>query len=85
MDARKFGVRAVLSIQDEVNEAAAKLGRPGMDLINEEELERIKELIELNTWPNGWDGDEISGSEDIPDYYADGTVQPLLFRKEGAA
>jgi DNA sulfur modification protein DndC len=81
MDARKFGVRAVLSIQDEVNDAASKLGRPGMDLLNDEELGRIRELIEEDTWPNGWDGDEISGSEDIPDYYADGTVQQLLFAK----
>ncbi len=81
MEARRFGLQTVLAIQNEVNDAATMLGRPGMDLINDEEHARILELIGDNTWPNRWDGDEISGSEDIPDYYADGTVQPLLFAK----
>lgn len=50
-----------------------------MTLIDDEELARIKQLHSDNTWPNGWTGDEIAGDEDIPDHYADGTVQPLLF------
>ena len=28
-----------------------------------EEVARIRELWALNTWPDGWTGDEISGNE----------------------
>lgn len=60
MEARAYGMERVLDIQRRVNQAAD--GRPGIDLINEEEESRIRELWSLNTWPNNWDGDEIVGS-----------------------
>jgi DNA sulfur modification protein DndC len=86
MEARRAGLTEVLSIQEEINTAAKQLGRPGMVLIDDEELTRILQLQAENTWPDRWTGDEISGDEDVPDYYQDGTVQPLLFRgREGAA
>lgn len=78
IEARRFGLREVLSIQDEID-AIKAAERPGMVLIDDEELARIQYLHESNTWPNGWTGDEIAGNEDIPDYYADGTVQNLFF------
>jgi len=61
-EARLCGLNTVLDIQRRVNEAAN--GRPGISLINEEEEARIRELWSLNTWPNGWGGDELVG--DVP-------------------
>lgn len=63
MKAREWGLNRVLEIQDEVNAAAH--GRPTVDLINREEETRIRELWSLNTWPNGWSGDELVGSVPI--------------------
>ena len=55
MEARAFGLETVLAIQH----------RAGVDLINVEEEARIRELWGLNTWPNGWSGDEVTGDEAI--------------------
>lgn len=46
MEARAWGLVKVLDIQ----------ARAGVELINAEEEARIRELWELNTWPEGWDG-----------------------------
>lgn len=62
MRAREWGLGQLLDIQRRVNEAAD--GRAGIDLINADEEKRIRELWELNTWPNGWSGAEIVG--DVP-------------------
>lgn len=51
-EARAYGLEQILSIQH----------RARIDLINAEEESRIRELWTLNTWPDGWTGDEISGS-----------------------
>lgn len=61
MDARRKTLADVLEIQAEVDDAAQRLGRPGVSLISPEERARILELIAANTWPNGWTGDEITG------------------------
>jgi DNA sulfur modification protein DndC len=80
MEAREYGLNVVLNIQWRINEAAN--GRPGIDLINAEEEARIRELWALNTWPNGWEGDEIVGDVPIDAVRVgrDGSVavQPLL-------
>lgn len=77
MEARMFGLESVLSVQREINGAAA-LGAPAIDLINAEEEARILELIALNTWPDGWDGTEPAGDAVLDKVFADGAVQPLL-------
>ncbi|ALG75176.1 phosphoadenosine phosphosulfate reductase [Azospirillum thiophilum] len=79
-EARLMGLDRILSIQAAVNEAAAQIGRPVIDMLNPEEENRIRELIAAGTWPNGWDGDEPTG--DVPQdmIYGDGAVQPLLVR-----
>jgi hypothetical protein len=59
----RWGLEAILDIQNRVNAAAN--GRPLIDLVNAEEESRIKELWSLNTWPNGWSGDEVVGSVPI--------------------
>lgn len=81
MVAREFGLNAILDIQRRVNKMAD--GRPGIDLINAEEEARIRELWTLNTWPNGWAGDEIVGDIPIDAVVVAGRdlmTQPLLVR-----
>lgn len=77
MEARHYGLSRILDIQR----------RAAVDLINAEEVERIHELIALNTWPNKWTGDEIVGDEMIDAIHVVGgeiVSQPLLLT-EGAA
>ena len=53
--------------------------RAKVDLINSEEEERIRELIDLRTFPNKWDGTEIGGEVAIDKIYNDGTIMTNLF------
>jgi DNA sulfur modification protein DndC len=78
MEARKYGLNTVLSVQDEINDAAKRLGRPKIDLISEEERNRILDLIAANTWPQGWDGTEPGGDVLLDKIFNNGHVQPLL-------
>lgn len=78
-EARLMGLERILAIQTEINEAADRLGRPRVDLINAEEEARIRELIAAGTWPQGWDGDEPTADTPMDQINADGSVQPLLF------
>jgi len=80
LDARRDGLATVLAIQAEINESAARLGRPPIDLINPVEEARIRELISAGQWPDGWRGDEPSAAAWLDSVYQDGSVQPLLFR-----
>lgn len=77
-EAREEGLATVLDIQRRCNAAAASLGRPGVDILNAGEAERIRELIAARTWPDGWSGDEPRADVPLDRIYADGTVQPLL-------
>src|SRR5690606_9875681 len=43
---------------------------------------RIRELISLGTWPNGWAGDEPTADTPMDAVFADGSIQPLLMRGE---
>ncbi|MDP2747985.1 phosphoadenosine phosphosulfate reductase family protein [Pseudomonas sp.] len=76
---RLMALERLLGIQAEINEAAQRLGRPMVDMINAEEEARIRELIAAETWPDGWDGDEPIATTPLDKIYADGSVQPLLF------
>lgn len=78
MEARRFGLREILSIQSEINRVAQEQARPEVSLIDSEEEARILELIDLNTWPDRWDGEEINGDVPFVQIHRDGTVQPLL-------
>ncbi|CAE6950403.1 Phosphoadenosine phosphosulfate reductase [Ectopseudomonas oleovorans] len=78
-EARLMGLERILGVQSEINEAADRLGRPRVDLINAEEEARIRELIAAGTWPQGWDGDEPTADTPMDQINADGSVQPLLF------
>ena len=80
-EARLMGLERVLGIQVAVNAAAERLGRVGITLIDAEEEARIRELIALRTWPNGWTGDEPNADVWLDSVHNDGTVQPILFRE----
>lgn len=67
-EARLFGLERVKDIQ----------ARAGVDLINAEEEARIRELISLRTWPNGWAGTEPLASLPFENVNRDGSVQPIL-------
>ena len=67
LDARLHALEEVLSIQREVNEAADRLRRPRMDILNAQEEARIRELIEARTWPDRWTGDEPSAMKPFED------------------
>ncbi|ASW08106.1 phosphoadenosine phosphosulfate reductase [Rhizobium sp. 11515TR] len=77
-EAREMALDRILSIQSEINLEALRLGRPKVDLLNDDEVARIRELIALKTWPNGWDGDEPTADTPLDAVFADGTIQPLL-------
>lgn len=78
-EARLRGLETVLAIQDDVNEKTIGWNLPKLDILNEEEEARIRELIVAKTWPDGWDGDEPLATVPLDTVYQDGSVQPLLF------
>lgn len=78
LDGRRAGLAFVLGLQTEVNEAARRLGRPAIDILNDEEVARIEALIAAETWPQRWDGDEPLATAMSDVQHRDGTVQPLL-------
>jgi DNA sulfur modification protein DndC len=80
-EARLMGLETVLRIQAEVNAAAAALDRVGIVLIDAEEEARIRELIALQTWPNGWTGSEPNADVWLDQVNNDGSVEPILFRE----
>ncbi|TIR34684.1 MAG: phosphoadenosine phosphosulfate reductase [Mesorhizobium sp.] len=77
-EARLDALERILAIQAECNEAARRLNRPTIDILNREEEARIRELIAAETWPNGWDGDEPTADTPMDMIFRDGSVQPLL-------
>lgn len=81
LETRLYALDRVLDIQSRVNEGARAGGRPLLDMLNDEEEARVRELIAAKTWPNRWTGDELSGDEWI-EADSGGTVP--LFRP-GAA
>jgi DNA sulfur modification protein DndC len=78
MEARRMGMARVIAIQDEIN-----ANKPAEDLdyllIDSEEKAAIEAMIEANTWPNGWSGEE--GRADLPfeEIRKDGMQQTHLF------
>lgn len=72
MAARSYGLERVLDIQQ----------RAGVDLINEKEEARIRELWSLDTWPRKWSSDDSDATTPIDTIglTSDGvlTVQRLL-------
>ncbi len=73
MKAREYGLEKVLDIQK----------RARVDLINDEEEARIREMWALNLWPQKWSADDIAADVPIDLIKTVGdelVVQPLLLR-----
>ncbi len=82
METRLFGLSEVLKIQQQINESASEQGRPLITLISPDEHARILELIDHNTWPDKWSGEEETGDVAYDRVLCEGVVQPLIFSKE---
>jgi DNA sulfur modification protein DndC len=67
-DARRWALGRVKDIQ----------ARAGVDLINPEEEAKIIELIDAQTWPCGWDGNEPLATEPFENVAPDGTTQTAM-------
>lgn len=77
-EARLWALDLILEIQAKCNAVAVQFGRPFVDILNAEEEARIRELISVETWPDGWDGDEPTADTPLDAVFRDGSVQPLL-------
>ncbi len=66
LSARRYGLAQIKALQEEVNQQAQRSHRPPISLVSEEEERRILELIEANTWPQGWTGSEPRADLNIP-------------------
>lgn len=62
---RLWALDEILKIQQDVNDQAAQLRRPRIDILNADEEARIRHLIAENTWPNGWTGNEQSADQPL--------------------
>ncbi len=85
-DARRRFLKEIVAIEDDINDVAVKDRIAGKDtpfvsLINNDEVYRIRELIEAKTWPNGWSGEEMRGDEATDKIFRDGTIQPWMFEE----
>lgn len=81
MEARQFGLESVLQIQADINSWRGE--KPSYNLINLEELSRITELMEANTWPDGWDGAEMTGDALLSVEEEDGGAVPIQITRQG--
>ena len=82
LDARWEALVLVRAIQREINEAADRLKRPHVDLLNDEETAFIVEQIAAHVWPNRWSGDEPLATEPFEeegDDVAEDDLQMALF------
>jgi DNA sulfur modification protein DndC len=75
MDARAWALDQLLSIQKRINDAATLTGMPTVDLINDAEVARVRELWSLNTWPEKWTGREQRADLPFTPTFSDGSVQ----------
>lgn len=78
LEAREMSLARVCQIQADVNAEATRIGRPLIDMLDAEEVARIRELIAAKTWPDKWTGDEPTADVLLDSIFADGTCQPLL-------
>lgn len=85
MEARLAGLRHVLDIQTECN--AHRGDMPAINLINDDEEFRIRELIAANTWPQRWTGEEMRADTPTDDIRRDGSIQSVMLDlvREGSA
>jgi DNA sulfur modification protein DndC len=82
LESRLEALDKILDIQDRTN-AETPYREHRLELINEEEETRIRQLIAGATWPDGWDGDEPRADQWLPvTIYGNGAEQHDLFGLE---
>jgi DNA sulfur modification protein DndC len=76
-----------MSIQNRINTVANAEGKPLVVLIDDEEHADILRLIEANTWPNKWSGEEARADDVFEEIRRDGSVQESFLKTlvEGGA
>lgn len=79
LESRLHFLKEINQVQADINSAAGQEGRPPIDLVNTEEEARIRELIENETWPQGWTGHEPQADRPFEPHFHDGTVQKNIF------
>jgi DNA sulfur modification protein DndC len=80
-EARLMGLDRILGIQARSQRRGARAGPAGdQSLINAEEEARIRELIALETWPHGWDGDEPTADTVMETVYQNGACSRCCAR-----
>ena len=77
IERRREALARVLGLQSRVNTAADALGRPRIDILNDEEVAYIQDCHARGLWPDGWDGDEQLGDEPFEE-----GGQPFLLAKD---
>ena len=73
MEGRAYGLERVLDIQE----------RAGVDLISDEEQDRIREMWALDMWPRKWSADDLNADvplDAIMNVAGELVTQPLLVR-----
>jgi DNA sulfur modification protein DndC len=78
LEARTYFLEKILNIQSRINSGSQN---EKLYLINQEEENRIRELIENKTFPNKWTGEEVTGDIILDKKYSDGSVMPVMFRE----
>lgn len=78
LKSRWYALNVILDLQYEVNTLADAQNRPPISLINADEHWRIAELIQAQTWPDGWTGNEPNADDLLAVTYPNGAIQPLL-------
>lgn len=79
IEARKHFYAKILQVQNMINDDALRLGRPSIDLLNEDEQAFIRGCWAKNLYPNKWTGDEPKANEVFVPTFKDGSKQPFLF------
>lgn len=78
--ARRRFLAEIEQVQNEINISPGRdiTTQPFVSLISFDEKARIVELIEAETWPQGWNGDEMVGDQATDKMFRDGTIQPWM-------
>ena len=79
MEARSYFLNQILLVQEETNIQARELGFHEIDILNQQEVARIRELWSLNTWPKGWTGEEPIASDPYTQMNSEGYYQGTFF------
>lgn len=79
LESRLMFLDRIIDIQNRVNEVAIREGRHTIDILDPDEIARIRDLIELKTFPNRWDGTEVNAAVPQDKIFSNGTMIKQLF------